>query len=177
MASSELTSVVAAGSSPHLNPNYPYECMHRHDPTNVTWLLRELLKRTDVANGDICMFHYPMTSKLVPFTTVDDMQRAIDTLSLGTTAAQQDHNDDDNADSNVVHNNNGIIPPEYMERSTPESRSRITRIQFCWYQFEELPMRSMTNAFVNLQHIDIRQNGKLVVYDKSIRDEQTYITA
>ena len=169
MASSELTSVVAVGS--------PYECIHRHDPTNVTWLLRELLKRTDVANGDICMFHYPMPSKLVPFTTVEDMQRAIDTLSLTTTAAaQQDHNDDNAGNNNVVVQNNGIIPPEYMERSTPESRSRITRIQFCYYQFEQLPMRMM-NAFVNLQHIDIRQNGKLVAYDKCIRDEHTYITA
>ena len=132
MTSSELTSVVASVGS-------PYECIHRHDPTNVTWLLRELLKRTDVANGDICMFHYPMPSKLVPFTTVEDMQCAIDTLSLTTTsAAQQDHNDD-NAGNNVVElQTNGIIPPEYMERSTPESRSRITRIQFCWYQFEQV---------------------------------------
>lgn len=152
MASSELTSVVAVGS--------PYECIHRHDPTNVTWLLRELLKRTDVANGDICMFHYPMPSKLVPFTTVEDMQCAIDTLALTTTTSAQQ--------------NNGIIPPEYMERSTPESRSRITRIQFCWYQFQELPARGLMNAFVNLQHIDIRQNGKLLL-DKCMRDEHTYI--
>jgi hypothetical protein len=83
-------------------------------------------------------------------------------LSLTTTAAaQQDHNDDNAGNNNVVVQNNGIIPPEYMERSTPESRSRITRIQFCWYQFEQLPR--LVNAFVNLQHIDIRQNGKLLL--------------
>ena len=54
--------------------------------------------------------------------------------------------------------NQEVMPPEYIERAQAEVRSRIHRIQFCWYQFPQFP--TLTDAYVNIQHVDIRQNGE-----------------
>ena len=45
----------------------------------TTWLVQELLKRTDLPNGDICLFHYPLTQ--VPYITTQELQDAFDTLA------------------------------------------------------------------------------------------------
>ena len=47
-----------------------------------------------------------------------------------------------------------------MLNASIETRNRITRIQFSWYQFQEFPSDLFGRAYTNLQHLDIRQNGK-----------------
>jgi len=47
-----------------------------------------------------------------------------------------------------------------MLNASIETRNRITRIQFSWYQFQEFPSDLFGRAYSNLQHLDIRQNGK-----------------
>ena len=53
-----------------------------------------------------------------------------------------------------------LFGDEFVEHSTPEARSQITRLQFSSYQFEELPREVVVRAYENLQHVDIRQNGR-----------------
>jgi hypothetical protein len=138
-------------------------------PSNLTlysskWLIREILKRTDVTNGDLCLFHYPMTTcNQIPFITIEDMQQAFNELTLFHNNGSSNENDDDNDDEEGIHpressSNGRMIPPEYIDRAQAEARGRITRIQFCWYQFQQFP--SLVNTYVNIQHVDIRQNGK-----------------
>lgn len=47
-----------------------------------------------------------------------------------------------------------------MLNASIDTRNRITRIQFSWYQFQEFPSDLFGRAYSNLQHLDIRQNGK-----------------
>jgi len=130
MASSSSS---AMNSSSHHRPGIQSAKLKHH---SSAWLVHELLKRTDLTNGDVSLFHYPMTQ--VPYITMEEMQQAFDELA--------------SFDSNQE------MPPEYVERAQAEARSRIHRIQFCWYQFRQFP--TLTHAYVNIQHVDIRQNGE-----------------
>jgi len=86
---------------------------------------------------------------------------------------QQVHrNNNDNADDareqnneqQQPHNNNlvgpSIVPP-YLSNASQQARNQITRIQFSWYQFTEFPREIMGRTYINLQHLDIRQNATL----------------
>ncbi|KAK1735103.1 hypothetical protein QTG54_014169 [Skeletonema marinoi] len=138
MASSSSS---AMNSSSHHRPGIQSAKFKHH---SSAWLVHELLKRTDTTNGDVSLFHYPMTQ--VPYITMEEMQQAFDEL------ASFDGNQE--------------MPPEYVERAQAEARSRIHRIQFCWYQFPQFP--TLTDAYVNIQHVDIRQNASLTSIDSII---------
>ena len=87
-----------------------------------------------------------MATPQVPFISVREMQLALEELvSLTTTSS--------NSEAEY-----SSVPPEYMERAQVEARNHITRIQFCWYQFTQFPR--LVDVYVNIQHVDIRQNGK-----------------
>lgn len=146
-------------------------------PFNSKWLYQEVLKRTDVANGNVCLFHYPIpltsTPQQVPFVTVDIMQCAFDKLAAADTGTETSTTRND-AHNNGSENNNNEDKEEELEyltrRATIESRHRITRIQFCWYQFRQFPR--VIHAYANILHVDIRQNGKkkkkIIVIDSHV---------
>ncbi len=141
-SASTSTSSQAMNSSTHPRPTTQSTKLK---PSTSKWFLHELLQRTDTSNGDICLFHYPMATPQVPYISIREMQLALEELvSLSTTRS----------DSDTEWN----VPLEYVERAQVEARNRITRIQFCWYQFSQFPQ--LVDVYVNIQHVDIRQNGK-----------------
>lgn len=90
---------------------------------------------------------------------MEDMQYAFDKLALLNNNNENDDSNVDDEEGGHTRETRGMqLPPEYVERAQAEARDRITRIQFCWYQFQEFPR--LTNTYVNIQHVDIRQNGK-----------------
>mmetsp|Transcript_16536 Transcript_16536/g.27216 ORF Transcript_16536/g.27216 Transcript_16536/m.27216 type:complete len:412 (+) Transcript_16536:244-1479(+) len=154
MASSSSSSVPMNFSSHH---------------SSTTWLVRELLKRTDLSNGDICLFHYPLTQ--VPYIATQELQQAFDNLTSVTPSTTSSITSNSSGsgsghpENNVVANA-VLVPPEHVERAQAEARSRITRIQFCWYQFPQFPR--LMDVYANLQHVDIRQNASLSSIDSII---------
>ena len=90
-----------------------------------------------------------MATPQVPFISVQEMQLALEELVSLTTTSSSSSNSETEYSS---------VPPEYEERAQVEARNRITRIQFCWYQFTQFPR--LVDVYVNIQHVDIRQNGK-----------------
>ena len=114
-------------------------------PQSSAWLIRELLKRTDIdnRNGDISLLHFPHAANQVPYISYEEMQYAFRVLAGDV---REEVRDD-------------MVSSEFMERSRVENRNLITRIQFCWYQFPKLP--TVVGAYANIQHVDIRQNGEI----------------
>jgi hypothetical protein len=142
---------------------------HVHPKTqSPEWLATELLKRTDLSTGDVCMFHYPMD--FFPNMQVHDMESAFEMIIEGQlTNPRNNHGSDENADNAI--NNNVLAPvpaPAYMSNASLEARNQITRIQFSWYQFREFPREALGRTYANLQHLDIRQNASLTCIDSLI---------
>lgn len=90
-----------------------------------------------------------MATPQVPYISMREMQLALEELVSLSTSSSSSETD---------------VPLEYVERAQVETRNRITRIQFCWYQFSEFPPR-LVDVYVNIQHVDIRQNGKYIVVE------------
>lgn len=185
----------------------------QHPPTiasaNVSprWLAREILKRTDVSNGEICMFQYPTTfrdfgigmnggggnfirrhyisdiiarnthSTLNAVDVVDrnkcfhvlnesDLQHALELILNGHfISGRIDANNNESMDIDESVDLEGryeepqLTQPSFIQHASQESRDQITRLQFSWYDFQSFPRDIVGQAFANLQHVDIRQNG------------------
>jgi Leucine-rich repeat (LRR) protein len=50
---------------------------------------------------------------------------------------------------------------QYVINALQRARDQVARIQFSWYQFEELPRGVVGSTYPNLRHVDIRQNGEI----------------
>lgn len=51
---------------------------------------------------------------------------------------------------------------QYVMNALQRARDQVVRIQFSWYQFEELPRVVVGSTYPNLRHVDIRQNGEIM---------------
>lgn len=51
---------------------------------------------------------------------------------------------------------------QYVVNASQEARDQVARLQFSWYQFEEVPRDIVGQTYRNLRHVDIRQNGEFV---------------
>mmetsp|Transcript_24455 Transcript_24455/g.42831 ORF Transcript_24455/g.42831 Transcript_24455/m.42831 type:complete len:485 (+) Transcript_24455:165-1619(+) len=180
------STAAAALTTPPTTISTGRRIMQHIHPKNQSsaWLATELLKRTDLSSGDICMFHYPMD--FFPRMDMDDMERAFDMIfeggdvlfardDNGTAAgggqAQELQQEDQAASSQYNNNadNNGVPAiPEYMSNASLEARNQVIRIQFSWYQFAEFPRDVLGRTYPNLQHLDIRQNASLTCIDSLI---------
>ncbi|KAL7538417.1 hypothetical protein ACHAXR_009314 [Thalassiosira sp. AJA248-18] len=144
-----------------------------------SWLAKELLKRTDLSSGDICMFHYPMD--FFPNLDVNDMGMAFEMITegqlnriSGEDGARNDIEAGEMQQDEALHQNNADIAPPaqgapaYMSNASLEARNQINRLQFSWYQFTEFPREVLGMAYSNLQHLDMRQNASLTCIDSLI---------
>ena len=119
-------------------------------------------------NGDICLFHSP--SSFTPKLTVEEMERAFQLIAeIGRV-----YSEGGSVYAQAMLNNSQTINEQYADMDTLDddvqqyfvnasqrARDRIARIQFNWYQFEEMPRSVVGLTYRNLQHVDIRQNGTL----------------
>ena len=163
MSSSWLASKILRNSEVTLPPQNTENGMNRlgiiandHDNLDVS------------PNGDICLFHSP--SSFTPKLTVEEMERAFQLIAeIGRV-----YSEGGSVYAQAMLNNSQTINEQYADMDTLDddvqqyfvnasqrARDRIARIQFNWYQFEEMPKSVVGLTYRNLQHVDIRQNGTL----------------
>lgn len=51
----------------------------------------------------------------------------------------------------------------FLVNAAQNARDQIVRMQFSWYQFEEIPRDIVGRTYRNLRHVDIRQNGEFML--------------
>jgi hypothetical protein len=125
------------------------------------------LARNFMANGDICLFHYP--TNYLPKLTVEEMGHAFKLIAeLGRI-----HDEGGDLDTRAMFNGVQIVDGQivnldmqgdfrdFVKNASQRARDQVARMQFSWYQFEELPREVVGRTYRNLRHVDIRQNGEL----------------
>lgn len=158
---------------------------------SASWLASKLLRNSDVSlpsapaaprnanpfdivpqhnfgNGDICLFHYPTT--YLPKLTTSDMASAFELIAEIGRVQDEEPETDIRAMLKEVQVVGGLIVNmdiqgdfrQYVVNASQEARDQVARLQFSWYQFEEVPRDIVGQTYRNLRHVDIRQNGEFV---------------
>ena len=128
----------------------------------------DIVPQHNFGNGDICLFHYPTT--YLPKLTTSDMASAFELIAEIGRVQDEEPETDIRAMLKEVQVVGGLIVNmdiqgdfrQYVVNASQEARDQVARLQFSWYQFEEVPRDIVGQTYRNLRHVDIRQNGEFV---------------